>query len=370
MSFLRLIILNLRRHSVRTAIGAVGIAFGVATMLCVVTVLGGAIRMFERILSTDSELIVFERNVSDLFFSNVPEEAVIDFESLDYVDRVEPVLFGVVSSEDNPVITCFGLREDSSRLAEAEWIAGKPEDFRADGEGIVVGERAADFMKATVGTRVPIGREEFEVVGVIRTANGFEDGGVFMPLALSQTFFGKEGVSSVSLVKLGKEEDRGRFKEYVTANHPNLTALENEEFSQSYSQFQILKTTGWVVGGCSFLLGGLSVANTMIMAVFGRIRELAILRVCGFSRWQVARIIVGESVLVALLGVAVGLLLSRLALGLLKSLSFLQGYVDPRLDPGVVLVVVTLAVVTGVLGALYPALYAMRVKPAKALRFE
>ena len=50
------------------------------------------------------------------------------------------------------------------------------------------------------------------------------------------------------------------------------------------------------------MLGGLSVANTMIMAVFGRIRELAILRVCGFSRWQVARLILGESVLVAATG--------------------------------------------------------------------
>jgi putative ABC transport system permease protein len=370
MSFLRLIFLNLRRHAVRTAIGAVGIAFGVATMLCVVTVLSGAIRMFERILSTDSEMIVFERNVSDLFFSNVPVETVAEFETLDFVEKAESVLFGIVSSENNPVITCFGVEPDAARLAEAEWISGGPEDFRADGQGIVLGERAAAFLEVKTGEMVPIGRDEFPVVGVIRTANGFEDGGVFMPLVLCQTFFGKEGVASVSTVKLADPDARQRFKDYVAEHHQNLTALDNEEFSQSYSQFQILKTTAWVVGGCSFLLGGLSVANTMIMAVFGRIRELAILRVCGFSRWQVSRLIVGESVMVALIGVLVGLVLSRLALALLKSLPFLQGYVDPRLQWNVVLVVVILAVVTGVLGALYPAAYAMRVKPAKALRFE
>jgi len=81
MSLFKLILINLRRHRVRTAIGSAGIAFGVATMLCVVTILQGAIHMFERILSNDSEMIVFEKNVSDLFFSTVPVEVVKDFEA-------------------------------------------------------------------------------------------------------------------------------------------------------------------------------------------------------------------------------------------------------------------------------------------------
>ena len=172
------------------------------------------------------------------------------------------------------------------------------------------------------------------------------------------------------MVKLREENQRRQFKDYVQTNHENLTALENEEFSQNYSQFRILKITAWVVGGCAFLLGGLSVANTMIMAVFGRIRELAILRVCGFSRWQIAGLIVGESIVVALLGAVVGILLSRLALGLLKSLPFLQGYVEVHLEPSMIGVVVFLAVLTGMLGALYPAIYGMRIRAANALRFE
>lgn len=367
---IRLILLNLRRHRIRTTIGAVGIAFGVATMLCVVTILNGSIRMFERILSTDSELIVFERNVSDLFFSNVPVETEADFEALDFVAGAEPVLFGIVSSEDTPVITCFGVKPDAARLHEAEWLQGQPADFTADGRRIVLGQRAAGFLGAQVGETIPVGREEFEVAGVIKTANGFEDGGVFMPLALAQEFFGKEGVASVVTIKLEDTGERSRFKEYVTAHYPELTALENEEFSQSYSQFRILKVTAWVVGGCAFLLGGLSVANTMIMAVFGRIRELAILRVCGFSRWQVAGLIVGESIAVAVIGTATGFVLSRIALAVLKSLPFLQGYIDVHLDFVVVQVVALLALITGVLGALYPAAYGMRIRAAQALRFE
>jgi putative ABC transport system permease protein len=76
MIFLKLIITNLSRHRIRSFISIAGIAFSVAAMLTIVTILQGAVGMFSGILSSDSEIIVFERNVSDLFFSNVPADAV------------------------------------------------------------------------------------------------------------------------------------------------------------------------------------------------------------------------------------------------------------------------------------------------------
>jgi putative ABC transport system permease protein len=48
----------------------------------------------------------------------------------------------------------------------------------------------------------------------------------------------------------------------------------------------------------------------------------------------------------------------------------LHGYVDVAIDPAVVLIVILLAFLTGVAGALYPAVYAMRVRAVEALRFE
>ena len=71
MSFYKLIFVNLSRHRTRALIGSTGIAFGVAAMLTVISIVLGAIEMFERILSNDSHYLVFERNVSDLFFSSV-----------------------------------------------------------------------------------------------------------------------------------------------------------------------------------------------------------------------------------------------------------------------------------------------------------
>ncbi len=369
MIFFRLILTNLLRHRIRSFISIAGIAFSVAAMLTVVTILQGAIGMFSGILSSDSQIIVFERNVSDLFFSNVPGAVADEISTWPMVAHADPVLFGIVSSADHPIITCFGVTAEDARIRKATWLAGNREDFAQHEDDVVLGARAADFLSASVGSRVPIGHGVFHVIGILKTANGFEDGGVFMPLAAAKSFFHKDG-SSVITIKLRSKDDANALKAMVKQRYPNLIALEDAEFSRSYSQFKILKATAWAVGGCGLLLGGLGVANTMIMSVFTRIREIAILRVNGFSNVQIAGMIFGESSLVSLFGAVAGLAIGTGALFGLKLIPALDGYVDVSVRPTVMLIVIVLALLTGVAGALYPAIYAMRVRAVEALRFE
>jgi len=368
MIFLRLALANLLRHRVRTLFSIAGIAFSVAAMLSVVTVLQGAIGMFSGILSSGAELVVFERNVSDLFFSDVPMSAAADIAGWSMVAHADPVLFGIVSSANHPIITCFGVTVDDARIRKATWLEGDRNAFGED-QTIVLGERAANFLGTSLGQEVPVGHGTFRVRGIIRTRNGFEDGGVFMPLATAQSFFHKDGLSVIT-IRLHNRDEADAFKSQIRTHFPNLIALEDAEFSRSYSQFRILKATAWAVGGCGLALGGLGVANTMIMSVFTRIREIAILRVSGFSNGQIATTIFGESVVVSLAGAGAGLVLGSVALYVLKMIPALHGYVDVTIHPALMLEVVLLALLTGIAGALYPAIYAVRIRAVEALRFE
>lgn len=369
MLYLKLILTNLRRHRIRTFLSISGIAFSVAAMLTVVTVLQGAIGMFSGILSSGAEMIVFERNVSDLFFSDVPKSAAAEIGSWSVVAHADPVLFGVVSSADHPIITCFGITAEDARIQKAHWLGGRIEDFGKHGDDVVLGERAAGFLNASLGDRVPIGHGNFHVIGIVKTSNGFEDGGVFMPLSEAQSFFHKEG-SSVITIRLRDKNQFPAFKDQVRKHFPNLIALEDAEFSRSYSQFKILKATAWAVGGCGLALGGLGVANTMIMSVFTRIREIAILRVNGFSNAQIAMTIFGEASVVSITGALLGLIVGIAALYGLKLVPALHGYVDVTLHPEIMILVIALALLTGLAGALYPAAYAMRIRAVEALRYE
>jgi putative ABC transport system permease protein len=370
MRFLALIFINLRRHRLRALIGVAGIGFGVAAMLTILSIVNGAIGMFERILAVDSHYLVFEKNVSDMFFSSVTDEQIARLRQLPQVETAQPLLFGLVASGDRPVITCFGLEADNARLSKAQWIQGNRVDFGRVAGGIWLGTRAADFLEAKVGDKITVGHGDFTVAGIFQTENGFEDGGVFLPLQDAQAFFSREGISSIVAIKLRDEAQGPAFKAAVMSADPKLMALENREFNQSYTQFKILHFTAWSVGLCAFLLGGLGVANTMLLSVFSRIREIAVLRVCGFSQQQVAGLIFGEAVVVALLGLVLGLGLGYGALFALEHAPLLQGYVQAVVKPGMLVGIVLTAIFTAVAGAVYPAQYAARIQPAEALRYE
>lgn len=370
LRYLSLAFTNLRRHRLRAMIGAAGIAFGVAAMLAILGVVHGAIGMFERILDTDSDYLVFERKVSDLFFSSVTPAQLAAVRARPEVSEAHAMLFGLVSAEGHPVITCFGIEADDPRLRRAQWRAGAAEDFGARAGEVFLGSRAAEFLEARVGEKVEIGRGEFVVGGILRTENGFEDGGVFLPLAEAQAFFHRANTASIVAVKL-RERGSGRaFKAALEAAQPGVMALENREFSQSYNSFKILHVTAWAVGACAFVLGGLGVANTMLLSVFGRIRELAVLRVCGFGAGQIGALVVTESLALAAAGLVLGAGLGAAVLVVLGELPGLQGYLQARLTAGVVGGVVATAFFTALAGALYPAWYAARIQPAEALRYE
>ena len=365
-----LILTNLRRHKVRTLISVAGIGFGVAAMLSIVSIVLGAIGMFQSILARESHYVVFEKNVSDLFFSSVKMEQVAALRALPGVDQADPMLVGIVSSADHPIVTCFGIETADPLVRKSHWLSGNPARFGEEPNTVYLGRRAAEFMKASEGQTVRIGKGEFRVGGVLRTDNGFEDGGVFMPLALAQDYFHRQGIASVVTVKLKAPSKDAEFKKEVERSFDGLIALENREFNQSYSQFRILSFTSWAVGICSFLLGGMGVANTMLMSVFTRIREIAVLRVCGFSRGQVAALVFGEAAVVAGIGVAGGFGVGLAALKALNAAPQFQGYVQAVVRGDILGAIVAIAFITALAGALYPAWFATKIQPAEALRFE
>jgi putative ABC transport system permease protein len=369
-AFLRLILVSLVRHKIRATISVAGIGFGVAAMLTIVSIVLGAIGMFQSILANESQYVVFEKDVSDLFFSSVTMDQIDKLRLLPMVERVDPMLVGIVSSPDHPIITCFGLEAKDPRVVKAHWLSGDATQFGTGDGGIYLGRRAAEFLKAAVGQSVPIGKTSFRVAGVFQTENGFEDGGVFMSLAHAQDYFHRDGLVSIATVKLRRAEEGKELKNAVAAGFDGLIALENREFNQSYSQFRILNFTSWSVGICSFFLGGMGVANTMLMSVFTRVREIAILRVCGFSRQQIAGLVFGEAAVVAAVGTAVGFSIGFLALKIMNALPQFQGYVQATIRPDILLAIILISFVTAFGGALYPAYFASSIQPAEALRFE
>ena len=116
-----------------------------------------------------------------------------------------------------------------------------------------------------------------------------------------------------------------------------------------------------LVLGIALLYTGISLANTMVMATSDRVRELAVLRLAGATRWQVLAMVAGEALMVVAVGGVLGLLVAGLNLaGLWGALGLLSVRSPVRLPWAELGATVGSCAVLAMVCSLAPAALAMR----------
>ncbi len=128
------------------------------------------------------------------------------------------------------------------------------------------------------------------------------------------------------------------------------------------------RAAAWITSAIALFMGMLGVLNTMIASVAERAREIGVLRALGWRKRRIARMIVGEASALGIGGAAAGAAFGALVLEVLHALPQTSGIVDGHLPWGVVLEAAALAMIAGIAGAAYPALWASRLNPIDALR--
>jgi putative ABC transport system permease protein len=206
------------------------------------------------------------------------------------------------------------------------------------------------------------------VAGIFHSGVAFEDAGVIAPLALAQRLGGDRGAASTVAVLLAlgaaSEAVSARIKRRFPGTKTIVTAAEAANASTSY---RVVSKAVLVIVVLALVIGVISVTNTMAMAVLERQRELALLAAVGFSRSQIAGLILGEGVGLSVLGVALGL-----ALGVVVAEAIVAGVasgalVSPAITAWGLGRGALVGVVIGVLGGLYPAWRVTRLRPAVGL---
>lgn len=155
------------------------------------------------------------------------------------------------------------------------------------------------------------------------------------------------------------------------ANTPDATKSEDENaFAANFTQASgdipgLMQVTAIVVVVIIALVAG----NTMMLSLRERMRELAIFKAIGFQRGRVFRIVLAESVLLALLGALVGVIPTSIGLALFPLKMLRMGPIG-QLDvsPIAVLVSMVIALLVGIAAGLWPAYQAQRLNTVDALR--
>jgi putative ABC transport system permease protein len=234
-----------------------------------------------------------------------------------------------------------------------------------------------------VGDRMQLRGESFEVVGVYATTTAIPDSQVMVPIQAARRLFVaslpeqyRQGVGTSELFTLitvypatGVTADDLAAR--IAASDPGLQTMTATSARQELGSItRLFSAILMGIALLSLIVGGLSIVNTMAMAVAERTREIGIKRAIGGSRIRVVREVVTESAVVGMIGGLVGLAVGAVIVLVGNELGRSTNTILFDLTPSTVLEAVSFATVLGGLAGLVPAINAARLDPVAALRYE
>lgn len=150
-----------------------------------------------------------------------------------------------------------------------------------------------------------------------------------------------------------------------------VSVLTQEEFvSQLSAQVDQILVILYALLGLSVVIAVLGIVNTLALSVIERTREIGLLRAVGLGRLQLAGTVTIESVLTAVFGTAVGLAVGVGLAATMPTVFEADGLTTLAVPWATLLVMLALAVVVGVLAAVWPAVRAARLRVLDAVSYE
>ena len=270
-------------------------------------------------------------------------------------------------------ITVAVARPDALDAVGARVAAGRWFDEASRGLPVaVLGATAADRLGVRPGDRIWIGDRWYGVIGILGSAglaSEIDTAALLGDRWVRETFEG-ETIGDVSAIYVRAEPGRiDRVAAILAAAaspgwpHVGVTQLSDLAHARATTD-DSLALLGVALAGIALLVGGVGIANTMVVAVMERRGEIGLRRSLGARPGQVAGQFVAEAVILSALGGVAGALI-----GLAGAVAMAMATAQPVAIPWEVLVAgPVVSVVVGALGGLQPAVRAARLSPTAALR--
>jgi putative ABC transport system permease protein len=254
------------------------------------------------------------------------------------------------------------------KLVEGEW-------FHTGQREVVVSKSIRErFTHANIGDTMEFGKGSWKVVGVFDAGGSAYESEVWGDVNQMASDFDRQGGFASAYLRatdpIAAEALKNRVSDDQRLKLEGM--LESDYYAKQTSSGTPIKVIGWVVGVIMAIGSIFAAMNTMYAAVSYRGREIATLRVIGFSRPAILTSFVFESLLIAFLGALVGILLmmpfNGMQTGTSNAVTFSEVVFALRITPTVATRAIIFALIMGFVGGLAPAWHAARQNILNALR--
>jgi putative ABC transport system permease protein len=394
----RIALRALRANRLRSVLTTTGIIIGVAAVIVLVALGNGIQAGFTEqfsSLTTQIRVTPSEGDRSAQPLTDADVDAMADRALAPSVATLTPTVAGAALLQPRGEVgyrtAITGTTANFADVTDLKLVTGTffdEQQERSKARVVVLGPRPVAELfgsdaGAAIGKQIRIGRSTFRVIGVAAPAQ--QDDVAYMPLESARSYVlgGDDDLSAVIVVATSADtvsaaqaqvtailDDRHNIRD---STERDFDAQAQQDFIDQASQFLTFLTLfTTAIAAISLIVGGIGVANIMLVSVTERTREIGIRKAIGATRRAILQQFLLESTVLAglggALGVAIGLGLTLGAATVLPRV--VADFPVPVVSPGSVILALSVSLLIGLVAGGYPANRAARLRPIEALRYQ
>lgn len=391
----------IRSNKVRAFLTTLGIIIGVAAVISLVSITGGAKNMIEGQLAslganslviksgklTKSGKTLFAGNLKPLTREDV--DAIKRLEVTRYVSAISNTTANVVSGSRNVFTAVIGTGKDFVFIND--WFPEKGTffnelDIRETALVCVLGKTVKENLfgsRNPVGKSVRIGKYTYRVIGVMSpigpTPSGKDqDDIVLLPYtSVQKRLIGRKSLGRIT-VSVNPDYDLAYAKKEIEGTLRRQHGIKDEDGDDFHvrtqqNQIKTIKSVSRImavllgsIASISLVVGGIGIMNIMLVSVGERTREIGIRLAVGAKEKNILVQFLIESVLLSLVGGIIGTIVG---ISISKAASAITGW-PTQISILSILAAFLFSALVGIVFGIYPARKAARLNPIDALRYE
>lgn len=316
-------------------------------------------------------LIIQEEGAIDQALSIVNTSLIDDLQQLPDIQVISPEIYvprNLEGPEGRKFVNLIGITPSYREIVSESYI--KEGAFFNERGKIVLGSRLADQLDLRIGDVFVVDTSSFNVTGIFETNTGFADSIIaLIPLEDARRLrnMNQDQVSVIEVKPQDPDKIEG-IRAFVETQYEAYEVIfPTDVVGEATEILSVLRTAVWIVSVIAVVIGGIGIANAMLMSVMERTPEIGLLKATGWKNSDVAYSVLIEAFTIGIVGGGVGLSSSLFIPPLAANIN---AALTVRISLTTLLESFGFGVGLSLVSGIYPAVKASRVAPITAIRGE